>query len=314
MARPRPVVLAIGDAIVDFVTPSLPRLPRGDAQLAVRRIHVLPGGNATNFALQMAALGARSRFVGAVGGDPLARVLHGAFRSRRVGTRLRVVPSRPTGSTIAITWTKGRRVLVTAPGANEGLRERDIPPSAFRGVDHVHRAGFWWATGMIGRPTVRVLKRAAQAGSATSLDIATDPLGWPAARTDLVRDCLPHVTTFLGNEEEVSHVGGARDPLDAAREICRLGAEEVVVHRGVRGATWVRGDQTATARGFRVRALNPTGCGDVFNAGYVFSRLKGREVRGALSFANACAALHLRDWDEPYPGASSVDRFLKATR
>jgi sugar/nucleoside kinase (ribokinase family) len=60
-----------------------------------------------------------------------------------------------------------------------------------------------------------------------------------------------------------------------------------------------------------VRAANPTGCGDVFNAGFVYSRLLGERIPAALRFANACAALHMRDADRPYPSAREVRAFLR---
>src|SRR5438445_692403 len=64
MARPQPRVVAIGDAIVDLVTPPMPPVPEVDFQGEVSRFDRIPGGNATNFALQMASLGARMTFIG----------------------------------------------------------------------------------------------------------------------------------------------------------------------------------------------------------------------------------------------------------
>ena len=88
----------------------------------------------------------------------------------------------------------------------------------------MHRAGFWWATGLMGAPTARILRRAQRAGVSTSLDISTDPEGWPRPRVEAVRSCLPHVDTFFGNAVEICAVAGTRNPIRAAESILEQGA------------------------------------------------------------------------------------------
>jgi len=301
----------VGDAIVDIVSPPIPGLPAGDAQAEVSGFSLLPGGNATNFALQMASLGLRTSLVASVGKDSFAEVLRGAYKAHRVDARLRVDPTRPTGTTVALTWSDGRRALLTALGANAALREQDVPARLLSSATHVHRAGFWWATGLMGAPTARILRKAHRAGATTSLDISTDPRGWSRARLQAVRSCLPQVDTFFGNGVEVCAVAGVRDPFRAAERILEYGVTEVVLHRGADGATWVREGQRESAPALRVPIDNPTGCGDVFNAGYLFVKLSGGTPDEALGLGNACAALHLQDRRVPYPDLRRLRRFLR---
>lgn len=303
--------MAIGDAIVDLVTPPLANLRPGDAQREISEMSILPGGNATNFALQMGMLGLPTSLVASVGSDAFAQVLLKAYKVAQVDARLRVDPTRTTGSTVALTWSNGGRTLVTAPGANAGLRERDVPAHLLEAADHVHRAGFWWAAGLIGAPTVRILRKAQRAKAGTSLDVSTDPRGWSLKRVELVRSCLAHVDTFFGNETEVCAVGGVRSPLDAAQRLLDLGAGKVVIHGGSEGATWVSDGKVLRSPAFRVPMDNPTGCGDVFNAGYIFATLSGAPSAEALGFGNACAALHLSDRENPYPNLAALRRFVR---
>ena len=310
MARRAPRVLAIGDAIVDRITPPIPYLPSGDFQGHIESFETLPGGNATNFALQMGRLGAAVAFRGVLGRDADAALLRAAYRKHRVRAIVRTDPRRPTGATMALSWTGGRRALITSLGANGSFRLRDIPSAALRGLDHVHRAGYWWTPNLMGRPNAILLSQAKRAGASTSLDMSTDPRGWPRERLRSVRMCLPFVDTFFGNEVEVVAVGNASSPFEAARRICAMGAKEVVVHRGDRGSASITQNRTTEARAFSVPEQNPTGCGDVFNAGYVYARLRGDSVEEGLRFANACSALHLQDRLRPYARLSEVRRFL----
>ena len=142
------------------------------------------------------------------------------------------------------------------------------------------------------------------------MDMSTDPFGWTRERLRAARMALPFVDTFFGNEVEVSALGGDRSPFDAARRICAMGAREVVIHRGDRGSAWISPDGIEKVPAFSVPIENPTGCGDVFNAAYVYARFGGDSVTEALRFANACSALHIRDRRHPYSRLPEVRQFL----
>ena len=300
MARTRYDAVAIGDAILDIVTPPLPP-GGGDRQSHVERFSYIPGGNATNFAIGFAALGGRTGFIGCVGRDWAGTILRDAYRLGGVRTRLRISRSKPSGMTVALTFDDGTRHLVTSLGSNADLRPSDVPTSWIAGSRHVHRAGFWWATGLIGPPTVQLLRRARAVGATTSLDVSTDPQGWPEHRRDAVLSALPHVDTFFGNEEEVVRIAD-RSPLErAAQALLGAGAREVVVHQGVHGATVFTPTEVVSDPAVPVAPLNPTGCGDVFNAGYIRASMAGADFVHRLRLANAAAALHLENIAKPYP-------------
>ena len=226
MPRRAPRVIAVGDAIVDRITPPMPPLPRGDFQGHIEAFETLPGGNATNFALQISQLGAKTAFVGVLGRDANGDLLRQAYRRYGVRAIVRTEAGRPTGATVALSWTGGGRALITSLGANGAFRLSDIPPKALDGNDHLHRAGFWWTPRLMGRPTAQLLARARHAGVGTSLDMSTDPHGWTNARIKAARMALPFVDTFFGNEVEVAALGGKSSPFEAAMRILELGARK----------------------------------------------------------------------------------------
>src|SRR2546422_404995 len=311
MASRSPRVVAVGDGIVDLVTPPMADFAPGDVQAEVPRFDPLPGGNATNFALQMASLGASTTFIGAVGSDSNARLLRDRYRQYGVRARLCVDPRRPTGSTMALTWSTGRRALVTDPGANARLRLRDVPVQAIRGAHHVHRSGFWWTSGLVGKPTATLLARARRHGATTSLDVSTDPRGWPEARIESVRICLPHVDVFFGDETEVCAVAGKQSPIQAGKRLRAFGAAEVVIHQGDRGATAISSSGIVRSPAFDVAIDKPTWCGDDFIAAYTYTKITRPAVKETLRIPNAAATLHLRNRRRPYPTLPEIRRFLR---
>jgi 2-dehydro-3-deoxygluconokinase len=291
----------VGDAILDIVNPPLRPGGGGDRQSRVERFSYVPGGNATNFALAFAALGGRSALVASLGKDWAGDVLRAAYRAGHVDAHVRRSGTHGTGTTVAVTFSDGTRHLITAPGANADLRLAHVPSGWIAGTRHLHRAGYWWASGLLGGPTVRLLARAKGAGATTSLDISTDPEGWPLARRRLVLPALPHCDVFFGNEEEVTRLAGRPSVEEAARVLLRKGVREVVLHQGRRGSSLFTASGATRAPGFRAASVNPTGCGDVFNAAYVRASIAGLAPRARLGFANAAGAWHLEAPSRPYP-------------
>src|SRR5439155_788909 len=135
-------VVAVGDAIVDRITPPMRPLPRGDFQGHIAAFETLPGGNATNFALQIARLGAKTTFVGVLGRDAYAHLLREAYRRQGVRARVRTDAGHPTGATVGLALTRGGRYLITSLGANGELCLRDVAAKVLKEVDHVHGAAF----------------------------------------------------------------------------------------------------------------------------------------------------------------------------
>src|SRR5437870_9998383 len=207
MARRICRVVAVGDAIVDRITPPMRPLPRGDFQGHIAAFETLPGGNATNFALQIARLGAKTTFVGVLGRDANADLLREAYSRQGVRAIVRTDAAHPTGATVALSWTGGGRALITSLGANGELRLRDMPPKILNQFDHLHRAGFWWTPRLMGRPTALLLSRARHVGVGTSLDMSTDPSRWTQECLRAAGTALPLLDPSFGTAVEVSALG-----------------------------------------------------------------------------------------------------------
>ena len=303
-------VVAVGDICVDLLTPPLAKFSLADRQLWVPEMPMVPGGNATNFALGTAALGLRTGLAACLGDDPISRFLQAALRRARVVSFLKVRKGLEAGRTVSLVHADGTRQLVTYNGSNLAFSSRDVPPNALD-ARHVHRAGYWWMPKLQGKPTRDLLRRAKNRGAETSLDIATDPEGWTEARRLAVLAVLPEVTVFFVNEEEAWGIFGGRAPAAWASEARRYGVEVLAVHRGPRGCTVAAKDGVVHAPAYRVTPRNPTGTGDLFNAGFVYGRLRGWNLSRCARFANAVAAAHL-EGPAAYPTVREATRRMRS--
>jgi sugar/nucleoside kinase (ribokinase family) len=63
-----------------------------------------------------------------------------------------------------------------------------------------------------------------------------------------------------------------------------------IVKLGARGSRWVAADATLHAAATRVRAVDTTGAGDAFNAGFLYGFLRGGSPRACLEMGNYVGA------------------------
>jgi sulfofructose kinase len=84
---------------------------------------------------------------------------------------------------------------------------------------------------------------------------------------------------------------GVSDQEAALRRLRQPQHRLLCVTLGERGALALDGDTIHHVPAFRVRALDTTGAGDVFRAGFIYALLRGWPAENILRFANAAAAV-----------------------
>jgi ribokinase len=113
--RPRPRLTVVGSANLDLVA-RVERLPRPGETVSDASFARVPGGKGANQAVAAARLGARVRFLGAVGADAFAdealTALHDA------GVELDVARREDTGIALIVVAADGENQIVVVPGAN----------------------------------------------------------------------------------------------------------------------------------------------------------------------------------------------------
>jgi sugar/nucleoside kinase (ribokinase family) len=65
----------------------------------------------------------------------------------------------------------------------------------------------------------------------------------------------------------------------------------VVLKLGGRGCLLMNRRETIYVPSYKIKVVDATGAGDNFMAGLVSELIRGRDVRDALAFANACGAI-----------------------
>lgn len=127
------------------------------------------------------------------------------------------------------------------------------------------------------------------------------------------REGLYHADIVKADIAEARVLTGRRDPDDAARAIADMGPSEVILTDGSAGSRILAHGRFHQIPAYPPHpALDPTGCGDTYMAGYLFSRGQSGDVERAGRFGAALAALKLQHNGPADASEDEVRELLRA--
>ncbi|KOU08159.1 sugar kinase [Streptomyces sp. NRRL F-2295] len=292
-------VFLTGTVFLDIIFTGLDSAPVRGTESWARGMGSSPGGVA-NMATALARLGLHTSLAAAFGDDHYGEYCWDALEQGE-GIDLsmsRTVPGWHSPVTVSMAY-EGERTMVShgheAPPptgtAGPAPVTAPAPDPVFPHCPPRARAAV--ASLAPGRPEPWVAA-AALGGALIFADVGWDETG----RWDL--DALPdlaHCEAFLPNAEEAMRYTRTDCPRAAAHAL----AERVplaVVTLGAEGAYAVDGRTGAAAEvpAIEVEALDPTGAGDVFVAGFVTGTLADWPLADRLAFAGLTAALSVQEF------------------
>ena len=281
---PRWDVYLTGTVFLDIIFTGLDSAPVRGTESWARGMGSSPGGVA-NMATALARLGLRTSLAAAFGDDHYGDYCWDALEHGE-GIDLspsRTVPGWHSPVTVSMAY-EGERTMVShghEPPPEEPAPE--CPPRARAAVASL-------APGV----SAPWIAQAASKGTRVFGDVGWDDTGaWDLAALHDLRHC----EAFLPNAEEAMRYTGADCPRAAAHALTEH-VPLAVVTLGADGAYAVdrRTGETAEVPAIEVEALDPTGAGDVFVAGFVTGTLADWPLADRLAFAGLTAALSVQEF------------------
>jgi sugar/nucleoside kinase (ribokinase family) len=282
-------ILLVGEINLDIILQGGPSYPSPGREVLVDDFAMTLGSSCAITGAGLVRLGNPAAYFGKAGAD-----MGGNFCVERMAalgldvSQVKLNANLKTGLTVSITSGLDRS-LVSYLGATTALTAAEIPNRIFQGFDHLHSSSYFIQRGL--HPGFEdVYQRASHYGLTTSLDPACDPAGeW---RSNLER-VLCHVDVFLPNEVELEGITGETDPVAGLRALDN-GRTLSVVKLGARGAMAIHAGEPLQVGAPAVDAVDVTGAGDCFNAGFLHAWLHKWPLRDALQFAVACGSFSVR--------------------
>jgi ribokinase len=305
----KPIVV-VGSSNTDMVV-RVPRIPRAGETLLGGEFLTAAGGKGANQAVGAARSGGKVALIARVGRDVFGDQAVAGLR--RDGIDVSCVfrdKLTPSGVALIFVAKDGENSIAVAGGANEKLSPADVK----RAARIIRSAALLVAQLETPLATVTAaVDVAAKAGVPVILN--------PAPARPLPNSLLERISVLTPNETEAELLTGIKvtDAAGAAKACSKLrarGVRTVILTLGSRGAFLADANGQRLVPGFKVKAVDSTAAGDIFNGALAVALAEGETVFDAVRFANAAAALSVaRMGAQPSaPIRADIEKFLRRGR
>jgi 2-dehydro-3-deoxygluconokinase len=305
-------VVCVGEAMVELS----PRQGRWD-------VHY--GGDTLNVALHLTRLGHNVSYLTALGGDPFAGFMRQAWGREGLDvTHVLTIPERTTGLYAIDTDERGERHFSYWRGES-AARRMFLAHGIDRALEAVPEADLMFFSlitlAILPDEARELLLRLARNVRVHRGKVAFDsnyrPALWDNVETARMwRDRAAAVADFgLPSLEDEQRLGPVEDAAGVRDHWLKCGCKEVVVKLGSAGALLPDGAMAKPE--VQLHALDTSGAGDAFDAGYLGARLRGASAEQAALHGQRLAgwtvmrqgAIPERDHAAPY-AAMTADNEL----
>ena len=269
------MIYVLGSINVDLVMYTK-YLPEPGETLVGEEFYVNLGGKGANQAVAAAKAGANVVFIGRVGGDYFGEVAVRELSKFNVLTKVAIDRTVSTGIALINVSSTGENSITIIPGANAKVSSEEL--TFLR--NNLKKSDFLLIQGEV--PTDIILSAAKIAFEVDAI-VIFDPT---PIRKDL--DMIIPFTTFVTpNEIELRKLTRS----GSLEELLDLGAKNVILKMGDRGAMLMNRGQEIIVNAFPVGTVDSTGAGDAFNGAFASALSKDVPIEQALVYASAAAAI-----------------------
>ena len=304
----QPSIVVVGSSNTDMII-RLKRLPRVGETVIGGKLLAAAGGKGANQAVAAARAGGRVTLIACLGHDRLGDQALDSFIQHGIDVRHVSRNARAaSGAALIFVSKKGENCIGVASGANDCLSP-----------GHIRQARSAIAEARVLLMQLETpLETIEAAGRIAALNGVRVILN-PAPARPLPDRLLRRVSILTPNESEAESLTGikikcATDAARAAKKLRSRGVETVIITMGVRGALISDGKGNELVQRFKVRAIDTTGAGDVFNGALAVALTNGDRLRDAVRFASAAAALSVTKIGAQLsaPTLPAIERLIKS--
>ena len=255
-----------------------------------------PGGSAANTIIGLSKLGCSTSYIGKIADDEEGDLLEYNLMVNNVYlTNLIYADSGNSGKVLGFVSDEGDRALYVDPGVNDEITIDEINPLNVNACKILHYTSFVGDSFNAQKELLNVL--------GDDIVLSFDP-GMLYVKKGVIelKEILERTNILLINENELKILfeDYYKEKLSVSKDLTFRdlavfirddGIDTVVVKRGENGVYAInKDDDEVKAPAFKCEAVDTTAAGDSFNAGFLYSYLKGYDLAKSCVIANWVAS------------------------
>ena len=278
-------ILCIGDAMLDVIVKMQGQMYLGSDTISQISTH--GGGAAANTATWLASSGHKVFYVCRLGDDAAGRVIANEFDAWNIEYKPEFLKEHRTGIVVVLVDENGERSMFPDRGANSGLSELDLPDLTRFGS--VFLSGYALFNPQSQAGVLRMINKMREA----NLEIFFNP-GSVGVMSNLGLDACRQrcklMDLLIMNQAEAEFLTGNSDIEAALNELAK-DVKTVVITTSSKGAIGKsRGQEIVNSPILPITAIDSTGAGDAFAAGFIGRWIESKDLESSLKAGNTLAS------------------------
>ena len=227
----------------------------------------------------LSRLGIDCSFYGVTGDDEAGEMIKTSLENEGVGTKWLIKRKDALSQKAFITVEKegGKRTIFWQRPTGAPLNAAELDD------DFLDGSNFLLLDGLMSEVSLFATKKVREKGLPVLLDAGRDRPGM----MELARES----DYVVGSERFGKDMGWEGNPEKFRKKLKSMGLGHTTITFGDRGSLTFIDNQLIEMPAFPVMAVDTTGAGDVFHAGYIYGLLQGWHIEEILRFASALAAM-----------------------
>ena len=267
---------------VDFLS-LVPQFPTLNSKMEILQFSKQGGGQVATAMVALSRWGIRTKYIGKVGDDELGDFSLDSLRQDGVDVSSVAVEQNATSqfAMIIVDRASGERTILWDRDKQLIYREGELRREEVCSGKILHLDGHDI------QAAIQCAKWAKEDGIPTVIDLdKIEPL---------TSELIKKIDFIITSSRFPTLFTGISDREKALIEMQRQIPGFLCATLGREGAVALVDGNILRVKGFKVDAIDTTGAGDVFHAGFIYGLLQNWDVMEILRFANAVAALKCRD-------------------
>lgn len=246
------------------------------------------GGSAANTMIGVAGFGGSAYYTCLLGRDEWGDFYHRDLEAAGVKSHPAMRGAGPTGKCVVLITPDADRTLNTFLGVSSQLNPEHLEVPLIQDSAYLYIEGYLVSSETGFATCLRAQQLGRQAGTRISLTLS-DPAMVEYFRERFEKIVAGGVDLLFCNEEEARALTGAGDRQAAAQQLARH-APAGCITCGGDGALVFEGSRCTLVSGFKAKAVDTTGAGDLFAGGVLFGLARGYSLARAARLGNYAAA------------------------
>ena len=279
-------IVVVGSYITDLaVFTSL--FPKDGETVIGDRVKIGPGGKGSNQATAARRCEANVVMVTKIGKDQMGQLAKDHYKSEGMTCDYVFLDEEhETGTAIIeINTNNAENRIIVCPGANNYITKEEVR-KAEKEIESSDALLLQLEASMDS------VEEALQLAKKYNKRIILNPA--PMRQVDKkIFDGIDYLTP---NETEAAFITGievtdTNSAREAGKALLTMGAKNVVITLGKKGAFAINEEEEILLPSFKVKAVDTTGAGDAFNSGFAVAIAEGKSLKEAIIFASGVAGL-----------------------